>query len=185
MRLFSYFYGALFTIFCLIDFSLMPVNKTKTPEEIEKESDMSPEFEFDPILDILKEADEKLNIIKTTPSKKDKAQKKKSKSSKNAKAKKGKTTKEATNDKKGGKKNVEKEASGKNDDTLENTSMEKDAPKAISTEKRNKSTKSKKSKGKKKKKNKGKINNRINRAIGIHEKESDDRNLKVVDSFII
>ena len=32
----------------------MPVNKTKTPEEIEKESDMDPEFEFDPILDILK-----------------------------------------------------------------------------------------------------------------------------------
>ena len=63
--------------------------------------------------------------------------------------------------------------------------MEKDAPKAISAEKRNKSTKSKKSKGKKKKKNKGKINNRINMAIGIHEKESDDRNLKVVDSFII
>ena len=163
----------------------MPVNKTKTPEEIEKESDMNPEFEFDPILDILKEADEKLNIIKTTPTKKDKAQKKKSKSSKNAKAKKGKTTKEATNDKKGSKKKVEKEVSDKNDDVLENTSSEKDVTKAISTEKKHKATKPKKSKGKKKKKNKGKINNRINRAIGIHEKESDDRNLKVVNSFII
>ena len=58
-------------------FSLVPVNKTKTPEEIEKESDMNPEFEIDPILDILREADEKLNIIKATPTKKEKAQKKK------------------------------------------------------------------------------------------------------------
>ena len=60
----------------------MPVNKTKTPEEIEKESDMNPEFEIDPILDILREADEKLNIIKATPTKKEKTQKKKSKSAK-------------------------------------------------------------------------------------------------------
>ena len=43
---------------------------------------MPPEFEFDPILDIIKEADEKLNFIKTTPSKKESGKGKKKKSSK-------------------------------------------------------------------------------------------------------
>merc|ERR1719322_856178 len=126
--------------------SLMPVNKTKTPEEIEKESDMDPEFEFDPILDILKEADEKLNLIKTTPTKKEKAQKKKS--SKVAKGQEGKTIKDATKDKtstkkskktkgeKDTKKKVEKDVPDQNKESLEVTSKKEGTSKSVSTEKK-------------------------------------------------
>ena len=159
------------------------MNKTKTPEEIEKESDMNPEFEIDPILDILREADEKLNIIKATPTKKEKAQKKKSKSSKTAKGKKAKGIKEENDDKKDKKKKVDKDASDKSDESLETKSTKDNKKKNETIEKTNKpkSTKgkSKKGKGKKKKKSKSKISNRINSALGIHQKESDDKNLQV------
>ena len=66
------------------------VSKLRTLEEIEKASDdFPPRLEMDPILDILKEADEKLITIKatkkgTTKSKKEKVSKKKGLKSKKA-----------------------------------------------------------------------------------------------------
>ena len=162
----------------------MPVNKTKTPEEIEKESDMNPEFEFDPILDILKEADEKLNLIKVSSNKKDKGKKKKTKSSKGGKGKKGKVVKEATDqeDKLDVKKKLDKtksEENEPNDEGLDDVSTKEDNDKIGNSEKRNKNVKRKKGKGKKKKKAKGKVSQRINFALNIQENDPDDKNLQV------
>ena len=182
----------------------MPVNKTKTMEEIEKESDMHPEFEFDPILDIIKEADEKLKLIKTTPSKKVSSKVKKAKSSKTkgSKTKKGKKTKE--NDDKetianaqGASENIQKKSSLKTrtEDALEEEEGDlkitgkDDSKSASSTTKKNKKKKS--AKGKKKgtkktKKPKTKLNNKISHRISLalrlndNNTDTDDNVLQVL-----
>ena len=178
----------------------MPVNKTKTMEEIEKESDMHPEWEFDPILDIIKEADEKLKLIKTVPSKKEKSKVKKGKSkSKASKSKKVKNTKvkediESTEDTKIVSEGDDKDSGLKDsaDKTEEEESeeiklMEDTDPSADNEptkKKKKKVIKGKKNKTKKTKKPKLKLNKvsrRIAMALKLNDEntEPDDKMLQV------
>ena len=177
----------------------MPVNKTiKTMEEIEKESDMPPEFEFDPILDIIKEADEKLNFIKTTPSKKESGKGKKKKSSKTKVSKANKSKKVSVKNGQDPGESLpaisssEATISSSGDDIVDpdtkDNSLESvndkngDKKQTQSGEKKNKLTKRKKKKGKKEKKTKrksNKISGRINLALNIEDNDEDDKSLKV------
>ena len=166
-------------------------------EEIEKESDMPPEFEFDPILDIIKEADEKLNFIKTVPKKEPgKGKKKKSSKPKVSKANKAKKV-SVKNDQEPGESlpahpnsEVTKSSSEDDimdqdtkDDSLESINVKNgDKTQAQSGKKRNKSTKRKKSKGKKGKKTKrksDKISERINLAMNLKDTNVDGKLLQV------
>ena len=176
----------------------MPVNKTvKTMEEIEKESDMPPEFEFDPILDIIKEADEKLNFIKTVPKKEPgKGKKKKSSKTKVSKANKAKKV-SVKNDQEQGESlsansNSEPTKSSSEDDILDQDTKEDslesinnkngNKKQAKSGKTRNKTAKRKKSKGKKGKKTKresDKISERINLAMNLVDTNVDDKLLQV------
>ena len=178
----------------------MPVNKTiKTMEEIEKESDMPPEFEFDPILDIIKEADEKLNFIKTTPSKKESGKGKKKKSSKTKVSKANKSKKVSVkNDQDPGESlpaisssEATISRSGDDivdpdtkDDALESVNEKNgDKKQTQSGEKKHKLTKRKKKKGKKGKKTSrksNKISGRINLAINLVDNNEDDKSLQVI-----
>jgi hypothetical protein len=166
-------------------------------EEIEKESDMPPEFEFDPILDIIKEADEKLNFIKTTPSKKETGKGKKKKSSKPKTSKESKPKKvSAKNNQEPGESlpaNSNSEATKSRsedaildhdtkDDSLESIKDKDGDKQASSGKKKNKTTKRKKSKGKKGKKTKrksNKISGRINLAMNLIDNDVDDKSLQV------
>lgn len=177
----------------------MPVTKIKTLEEIEKETDMNPEFEWDPILDIIQEADDKLKLIKTTSNKKEPGNVKKAKSSKTKsskgqeKGKKGKFTK-----KKDDQEPVENESTSfKADKTganLDNVDKERkidelksmelgSSTAALSTVKtKNKKTKGKANKAKKSKKAKrksNKISQRISSALRLDDSKSNDKMLQV------
>ena len=181
----------------------MPANKTKTMEEIEKESDMSPEFEFDPILDIIKEADEKLKLIKTTSNKNEKAKVKKGKSSKGkvTKGKKGKVSKnkddretsiDAPNDIDSSQaqtspndvstKSTKKGTLEKSGDGNINSDVE---IKAKSKSKGNKTKKRKSKKDKKAKRKQNKISQRISLALRLRDGKLDDTTLKVMVQGLI
>ena len=180
--------------------SAMPANKTKTMEEIEKESDMSPEFEFDPILDIIKEADEKLKLIKTTSNKNEKAKVKKGKSSKGkvTKGKKGKVPKnkddreasiDAPNDSDSSQ--AQKSTNGVNTKSPKKGTLEKSGDSNINsdtktkTKTKSKGSKTKKHKAKKEKKAKrkpNKISQRISLALRLRGSTLDDTALKVINS---
>lgn len=183
--------------------SAMPANKTKTMEEIEKESDMSPEFEFDPILDIIKEADEKLKLIKTTSNKNEKAKVKKGKSSKGkvTKGKKGKVPKnkddreasiDAPNDSDSSQ--AQKSTNGVNTKSPKKGTLEKSGDSNIISDTKTKAktkskgSKTKKHKAKKEKKAKrkpNKISQRISLALRLQGSKLDDTTLKVIVQGLI
>ena len=195
----NHYATTVFLYITLYTFSTMPVTKIKTLEEIEKETDMNPEFEWDPILDIIQEADDKLKLIKTTSNKKEPVKVKKAKSSKTKgskgqeKGKKGKFTK-----KKDDQEPVENESTSfKADKTganLDNVDKERkidelksmelgSSTAALSTVKtKNKKTKGKANKGKKSKKAKrksNKISQRISSALRLDDSKSNDKMLQV------
>ena len=146
------------------------VSKLRTLEEIEKASDdFHPRLEMDPILDILKEADEKLITVKSP--KKEGTKGKKTKASTKNKLKTKKETKP--------KENKDKNQPNKEQHAEDGSSKTKSKPKKGSKAKKSKAAKPKKAKIIR---SKNKISERISQALRLHEINTfpDDQMLQVI-----
>ena len=146
------------------------VSKLRTLEEIEKASDdFHPRMDMDPIMDILKEADEKLITVKST-----KKEGTKGKNSKVLTKTKSKSKKEIKTEE-----NEDKNQPYKDQHAEDKNSKTKNKPKKGSKAKRGRATKPKKAKNVR---GKNKISQRITDALRLHKINtfSDDKMLQVI-----